>query len=413
MLPLSLKKVLSDNGLINEGARFGDTFYSFDCTWRIVDGSLRVFILGAFEAAGRVRTVCVGVRSPPHGYVCIWDKDSRFNPLPLTQSSARIGTYRCFTMWKGIVACKRLEVAVRETESNFNAPRREWESRLEVDVQDKFMLTSNCMVQYHSMRSPKLKRIHAETYGKGCVYWTAVVSTVHPDSLSLFVRNCPQHLSVGNVGPYVERIHHDLFRSSVCGGRRLKQWCSDNVLGADKMFQCCAYREIHRLEDLMVLPEMAPISLPTAVYDLEVAIPRQYVHAASCPCSGSAQGLARNAQGFPMPKPAECVCTPTVVEAFPNYENAVLTVASRLVNGDACLDISLAVDPRNRVGCPSAHWQTQGESLRYLDVRVNNEKEMLDVWDEMLRVCGIVCHSGYVLACVVQCELILCAGTTY
>lgn len=393
MLPLSLKKVLSEHALINEGACFVDTFYSFDCTWRIIDGNLRLFILGAFEACERVRTVCVGVRNPPHGYVFLWDENSRFNPMPLTQATARIGTYRCFTMWKGVVACNRLETAVVEKVNDINAPRRDWEMRVEVNVQNKFMLTSNCMVQYHSMRSPKLRRIHAETYEKGCVYWTAVVSSMHPDFLSTFVRNCPVHLSLGNVGPYVERTHHDLFRSSVCGGRRINQWCSDNVLGADKLYQCCVYREINRLEDLTVLPDMAPVSLPTAVYDLEVAIPREYVHAASCPCV-SIKGLARNTHGFPLPKPAACVCTPTVVEAFPNYENAVLTVASRLINADACLDVSLAVDPRNRVGCPSVHWQTHGENLPYLDVRVNSEKEMLDVWDEMLRVCGIVCHSG-------------------
>lgn len=400
MLPLPLKKVLSEHDLINEGAFVGDTFYSFDCTWRIVDNKLCLFILGAFESNGRVRTVCVGVRNPPQGYVFVWDEASRFNPMPLTQASARHGTYRFFTMWKGAVACKRLEDSIVDKVSDVNAPRREWETKLDVTVQNKFVLTSNCMVQYHSMRSPKLRRIHAELYEKGCVYWTAAVSTINPDAMSSFVRICPPHLSLGNVGPYVERIHHDLFRSSVCGGRRLKQWCSDTLLGAKQLFRCCAYREIHSLDDLVVISDMAPIPLPTAVYDLEVAIPREYVHSASCPCA-LIKGLSRDAHGFPTPKPVSCVCTPTVVEAFPNYENAVLTVASRLMNGNACLDVSFAVDPRNKTDSPSIHWQTHGDNLRYLDVRVNNEKQMLDLWDEMLRACGIVCHSGCVSRCCV------------
>ena len=373
------------------------SFYQFDATHRMHDGRPFLYLMGVFQPAGSdvSRTVCVGVRNPPLPYVHVWLNSRRFDPLPLTRATARNGAFRSFQLWKGACAAKRLEKAMNtilddvHPRSLYNKPES-----VMFELDNKVYLTSNIMDQHNSLRSSALKQIHFNTYKTGCVRWSAKLFSHDPAHLATFVRACGGDnaaLGVGSISPYTEQAHHDAFAASIVGGRVLNKVCGDLLMQAHTLFSAAAYIEVRYLDDIEIA-DAAPIDIPAAIYDLEVSPGISYIHKSGCKAPET--GFFK-AAGLPFPKPNTCTCTPTVVETFPTYDRAILCAATRIVNGSLVFDFNLAIDPRLAEGRPSVCKQSYADGLTYWDVRVATELELLNVWDAVLRACGVCVHSGY------------------
>ena len=391
---------LREADLLNASERgcIPSRFYQFDATHRMHDGRPFLYLMGVYKPARSAasRTVCVGVRNPPLPYVHVWLKSKRWDPLPMTRATARNGAFRLFQLWKGACAAKKLERAVNATMMDVEAHRKYKTPESEVfELDNKVYLTSNIMDQHNSLRSSALKQIHFNTYKTGCVRWSAKLFSHDTVHLATFVRACGMEdaaLAVGSISPYTEQAHHDAFAASVVGGRVLSKVCGDLIMQAHTLFSAAAYVEVRYLDDIETDDTAAPIDIPAAIYDLEVSPGISYVHQDGCKAPETGFFKAR---GLPYPKPKTCTCTPTVVETFPTYDRAILCAATRIVNGPLAFDFNLAVDPRLTEGRPSVCKQFYADGLTYWDVRVASELEMLNVWDAVLRACGVCVHSGY------------------
>jgi len=390
-VPLELMAALKSAKLlnVNDGVCTPTSFYQFDATYCMHEGLPELYLMGVFQPPGLAmsRTVCVGVRNPPLPYIHVWLKARSFDPLPMTHTTARIGEFRAFQMWKGACASKRIERAVGHIQPH-NADR--------FQMGDKVFLSSNIMQQYNSLRSQALKNIHFSTYNVGCARWSVKVYSHDPANIAAFVRACNDDdavLAVGSESPYTEQIHHDAFAASIVGGRVVSKMCSNLCMRAQKLFAAACYMEVLSLHDLKTDDSAPPLEIPAAIYDLEVSPGLSYVHQDGCTAPSKAAYFSGD--GLPFPKPSSCTCSPTVVETFPDYSRAILCAATRIMNGGVVLDFNIAIDPRVVEGQPSVCKQQYADGLVYWDVRVQTELELLIVWDAVLRICGVCCHSGY------------------
>lgn len=394
-IPSRLLSALKGAELLNDRGQVPIRFYQFDATYRMVEGRALLFLMGVYKPEGQQvsRTVCVGVRNPPRPYIHVWLGKRGFDPTPLTRLTALHGAFRYFQYWKGACAAKCLEREVQSIAHHVNDGRGKHQPVADFCMDDKLFLTSNIMDMYNSLRSSKLKAIHYSLYGNGFARWTVKLYSNNPQDLAAFARCCDDtDLCIGSISPYTEQVHHDAFAHSVVGGRIFNKVCGDLLMQGQSYFAAACYVEVRYLQDIEVDAAAAPVDLPVAIYDLEVSPGMVYVHQDGCLAPSTA---FYKAQGLPFPKPSACTCSPSIVETFPTYDRAILCIATRVVNGPATIDFSLAIDPRVCDTQPVVSQHSYANGLTYFDVRVKTELQMLDIWDAVLRACGVCVHSGY------------------